>query len=662
MKKYLILAILLTVTNLSYSSGILSTGWSALGSGTNGEVKAITDYNGNIVIGGNFTTAGGQTVNNIAMWNGTQWMPLGNGLNGYVNSVKVFYGVLYVAGNFTSASGVANTSKLAKWNGTNWQSVTNIFLSTHELNALEVFNNILYIGGEFNSGPIRNIIKYDGSTFSSLANGVNDKVNALLNFGSHLIVGGDFTEVNGNNISRIARYDGTNWSNVNGAIFNDEIFSLGIYDGLLYAGGRFTIGGGVQANYLVCFYGGNWIKVGNGVEDRIYAITYWNRQLVVAGQHKFSYNTNDTVYVNRISKFDGTRWSTFATGMNGKISALHITSDSGLIAAGEFTTAGGRVANRVARWDTIQTVSISGRVKFRGTNIGVSGGYVKAIRIDLNTRQALTVDSTGILPGGNYTLTKVRRNDTLDILGFPADIIEQDFIPTYHPSTIHWQNSVRLYTGENLNNIDIDVDSVANNLGNGLVNGMVNLNYTPPGFIGSGLGLAFKSSSIVYAKQNGRFVNFGISNNYTSYNIPVLPAGNYQIIVDRIGYSSDTLDIIVPSGGTVNNVNFTLKPMDNRVGISDPGITVVKDFALKQNYPNPFNPETTIEFTLQEAGLVSLNIYNILGMEVGSYYNTRLNRGSYSLKWNASGLSSGVYFYKLNLNGVSVTKSMLLLK
>jgi len=593
---------------------------------------------------------------------------------------------LYVAGNFSDASGVTNTSKLAKWNGTSWQSVTNLFQAGHELNALEVFNNVLYIGGEFTSGPVRNIIKFDGAIFSSLSNGVNDKVNALLDYGTHLIVAGDFTEVNGNSYSRIARYNGTSWSSVNNATFNDEIYSLGIYEGLLYAGGRFETGGGVQANYLVCFYGGNWIKVGNGVEDRIYAITYWNRQLVVAGQHKFSYNLTDTVYVNRISRFDGTRWNTFATGMNGKVNALHISNDSALFAVGEFTTAGGRVANRVARWDSVQTVSVSGRVKFRGTNIGVSGGYVKAIRIigvsggyvkairiDLNTRQALTVDSTNILPGGNYTLTKVRRNDTLDILGFPADIIEQDFIPTYHPSTIHWQNSVRLYTSNSFSNIDIDVDSISNPAGNGMVTGLVNLNYTPPGFIGSGLGLDFKSSSIVYALQNGRFVNFGISNNYTTYGIPELPPGNYKIIVDRIGYTSDTLDIVVPQGGTVGNVNFpqggtvgnvnfTLKPMDYTVGISDPGITFVKDFTLRQNYPNPFNPETTIEFTLKEKGYVSLNIFNILGMEVGSFFNTNLNSGSYSLKWNASGLSSGVYFYKLNLNGISVTKSMLLLK
>ena len=85
-------------------------------------------------------------------------------------------------------------------------------------------------------------------------------------------------------------------------------------------------------------------------------------------------------------------------------------------------------------------------------------------------------------------------------------------------------------------------------------------------------------------------------------------------------------------------------------------------YSLSQNYPNPFNPSTTIKFTIQKAGLVSLKIYNLLGQEVATLVNQELKIGSYSYSFNASRLSSGVYFYNINAGSFIQTKKMLLLK
>ncbi|MFH0733512.1 MAG: fibronectin type III domain-containing protein [bacterium] len=86
------------------------------------------------------------------------------------------------------------------------------------------------------------------------------------------------------------------------------------------------------------------------------------------------------------------------------------------------------------------------------------------------------------------------------------------------------------------------------------------------------------------------------------------------------------------------------------------------EFILAQNYPNPFNPSTTIEFSIKEAGSYSLEVYNTLGEKVTTLLNGNLNVGNFKADFNASKLSSGVYFYKLTGTNVNIIKKMMLLK
>ena len=88
------------------------------------------------------------------------------------------------------------------------------------------------------------------------------------------------------------------------------------------------------------------------------------------------------------------------------------------------------------------------------------------------------------------------------------------------------------------------------------------------------------------------------------------------------------------------------------------------EIVLHQNYPNPFNPATTISFSITRASDVTLKIYDVLGEEVATLLNARLNPGGYNMVWNGSrnATASGVYVYRLSVNGSVYSKAMVLLK
>jgi hypothetical protein len=86
------------------------------------------------------------------------------------------------------------------------------------------------------------------------------------------------------------------------------------------------------------------------------------------------------------------------------------------------------------------------------------------------------------------------------------------------------------------------------------------------------------------------------------------------------------------------------------------------EYALEQNYPNPFNPSTNFRFKLAEAGLTTLKIYNLLGQQVAEVLNEFMNPGTYDIRFDAEGLASGIYFYRIRVNDYSASKKMILVR
>lgn len=171
--------------------GVISEG--AYGGGAYIGTMAI--YNGDLIVAGNFDSAGGVACKNIARWDGSQWHPLGSGVTytgptENVRALGVYKDTLYVAGSFDTVGGIYCLD-FAKWDGNQWYAVdnpTNFFPK-----SFKVYNGFLYAGG------------------TSIGNG-----------------------------NKIKRFDGQTWSNLVDFL-SGSVFSIDIFEGILYAGGSFII-------------------------------------------------------------------------------------------------------------------------------------------------------------------------------------------------------------------------------------------------------------------------------------------------------------------------------------------------------------------------------------------------------------------------------------
>src|SRR6202158_5493601 len=241
--------------------------WSGLGIGMDRPVSALTAFvepsdvhalavfaDGSgpaLYAGGFFTQAGGVAANHIARWDGTQWSPLGSGMQGVGSSFTAVLALtvfddgrgpaLYAGGRFATAGGV-EVNGIARWDGTQWSA----------------------LGG-------------------GVTGGASAAVYALTVFddgrGPAPYAGGNFTIAGGLEINRIARWDGAQWSAVGGGMGpnNTSVSALTLFNdgsGLaLYAGGSFTIAGGVPANHIARWNGTQWSPLGSGINGGINSLT-----------------------------------------------------------------------------------------------------------------------------------------------------------------------------------------------------------------------------------------------------------------------------------------------------------------------------------------------------------------------------------------------------
>jgi hypothetical protein len=142
------------------------------------------------------------------------------------------------------------------------------------------------------------------------------------------------------------------------------------------------------------------------------------------------------------------------------------------------------------------------------------------------------------------------------------------------------------------------------------------------------------------------------------------------------GFSNNIIYTLLKAGNYIYAVTGALvwrRPLSEIVGIQNISTEVPLQFSLKQNYPNPFNPVTKIRFDIPrwrgEGGWTTLRVYDVMGREVQTLVNERLQPGTYEATFNIESATehrrtfgTGVYFYKLITDGFSETKKMLLIK
>lgn len=109
-------------------------------------------------------------------------------------------------------------------------------------------------------------------------------------------------------------------------------------------------------------------------------------------------------------------------------------------------------------------------------------------------------------------------------------------------------------------------------------------------------------------------------------------------------------------------IYYKRNPNGNPIGITAVSNVIPAEYSLGQNYPNPFNPMTNITIQLPKSGSVKLSVFDAAGKEVGLPVNKELNAGTYNIDFDASGLPSGVYFYRLQTAEFTETKKMMLIK
>ncbi len=363
------------------------TSWSAVGSpnalsGYNG-VRALATFDDGtgeaLYAGGDFYIADqGNGRRNIAKWDGTRWSIVGNGVNNRVLALHVFDDGtgpgLYVGGEFQTAGGLL-VNQIAKWDGVQWSSLgtgTSAFVT-----SLCTYDDgtgpALYVGGGFQVAggiPAKMVAKWDGASWASLGSGMQgstpeiDRVNALAVFddghGSKLFAAGRFEVAGGQPTSKIAAWDGANWSPLGPGFpaFNDYVYSLATHDDgfgpALYVGGTFKVAGDQPAYGLARWDGSQWDKVGEGFSGSVLSSVEFEhegtRVLCFGGSIGFAGRQSTRGF----ALWDGSMWIVHPTGPNNDVNSLAVFDDGSgpaLYATGLFNWIAGKAASHFAKWN-----------------------------------------------------------------------------------------------------------------------------------------------------------------------------------------------------------------------------------------------------------------------------------------------------------------------
>ncbi len=276
-----------------------------------------------------------------------QWKAMGTGANASVFAiVKAPDGSIYIGGTFTSVGGVANTAHIAKWDGSAWSSVGGGLSDTVYALAVGADGSI-YAGGLFlNAGGVAAadyIAKWNGSAWTALGSGTGGTVYAILASRSgNVYAGGSFTNLTDANGDFISKWNGSAWSSLGTGISGGSMLPsvqclAEDTSGNIYAGGDFTLAGGVSVHNIAKWDGSAWSTLGiglyGGATDIVRCLAFMTDSSLVAGGDFPKPGLSN--YMN-IARWNGASWESLVDQINSDVYSITRLSDGSLWIGGSF--------------------------------------------------------------------------------------------------------------------------------------------------------------------------------------------------------------------------------------------------------------------------------------------------------------------------------------
>jgi hypothetical protein len=327
------------------------------GTGIGGQVLCIGYYEGKLVIGGVFYSAGGTVgAQGVAEWEGDHWSALGNSSFAYsVNCLAEYHGELYIGGNIMTAAG-APSQGIVRWDGTTWRAVST---GANGVRALRVFRDTLYVGGNFSEAgntQAYGIAAWDGTKFNAMGAGLAGAVMTIQVFHDSLFVGGNFV-ASGNvtGLNKVASWNGSNWLPVGGGVTAGDggVFALAVCQDALAAGGEFSgVSGVPNTENLAAWNGSQWTSLGGGANDVVYGLAASGDSLIAGGW----FTTIGSASAKGLASWNGSAWQEMAGGVKdynnyrGIANAL-FADTSGVLVGGQFATTGDVEGMDLGLWD-----------------------------------------------------------------------------------------------------------------------------------------------------------------------------------------------------------------------------------------------------------------------------------------------------------------------
>jgi len=281
----------------AFSLAIFAQDWEAVGEATNGPIKAMIEFNGDLIVGGDFTMVGDELAYGVARWDGSEWHSMGTGFAGEVYDLAVYGDWLYACGWFFSdPDNLYEYEGIARWTGNAWSPVIDYDPDSWgaEVYDMLVYNNELYIT-------------------------------------NHAMIGFD-------QYTRVSKFNGVEWVDLPGYFTAGDdqgrIFTLDIYNNQIVAGGWFDEIDGESAKSVAIYNGSAWESMGiesNGPNDRV-------NKLLQVGDDLYAGGIFFDPFYTTIQKYDGNSWSIFQMDVDAnlwEVQDLLIYSDE-LFVSGVF--------------------------------------------------------------------------------------------------------------------------------------------------------------------------------------------------------------------------------------------------------------------------------------------------------------------------------------